>query len=495
MDIKTDADLTGRGDLTARGVTIPVTISLQHRMFEASPMQCRVRQHQDSARYISTPDPSDGTPTVAELRGETDSGRALWIPRLVLDRLEQNTMPREYRGTVEMFIVGDLQKSENREGSVHCAVTIPPVHFVWTEFDDSGIPQAGSPPPAEAVLRWDTKYGEAVLRRRSDYAFPSAGYWPAKLGLHYATVHIDFDEIQLEFQPPRNVSLGEILHELVEELEGGLTLLSLVNHQRLAWYQARASLLPAQEGIAPRARRPELSAFARRSQWLGYASESGNRWVVYPERFSGIFRQLVDRYEASPSRDLIRQTITFLLASYEEGYFTARLGSLYAALEGLVDRLSQDSGIAYLLDKAPFDRLAKKLRAVIREEVPQQEIAGEIIGKLAELQRRSYIKRLLPLLREAEVPMDKLWPIGANIEEEWQRLLKRRNEFIHQGRVVDENNMDYLFDFERLQWTIELWVLKLLDCPDDALDLSQPGWRTWLNGFAPWRFPGEQLIL
>ena len=47
-------------------------------------------------------------------------------------------------------------------------------------------------------------------------------------------------------------------------------------------------------------------------------------------------------------------------------------------------------------------------------------------------------------------------------------LIRRRNTYIHQGRI-DDYGVHYV-DLYRIQNLIELWILKLLDYPDTAIN-------------------------
>ncbi len=192
-----------------------------------------------------------------------------------------------------------------------------------------------------------------------------------------------------------------------------------------------------------------------------------------------LFQQLLASYEASPFKSIIHRAIPYLLASHEIGYIETRIGLIYSALEGLVDGLDQGGEVTYLLGSARFKRLSKKLRQFIRSEMEEQDIAEGIIKKLPELRRRAFLNRLLMLVEKYDLDVTKLWPPGADIPSELQKLIKRRDIYIHQGKIDDYGL--YIYDLYRILNLIELWILKLLDCPDTAINFLALSKRVPIN--------------
>ena len=75
------------------------------------------------------------------------------------------------------------------------------------------------------------------------------------------------------------------------------------------------------------------------------------------------------------------------------------------------------------------------------------------------------------LLEKRRVDAAMLWPPGADIPSELRELLKRRHVYIHQGKLLSgADSAPYIFDFYRLQGLVELWILRLLGCPDTAIN-------------------------
>ncbi len=88
---------------------------------------------------------------------------------------------------------------------------------------------------------------------------------------------------------------------------------------------------------------------------------------------------------------------------------------------------------------------------------------------LGELNRRTLVERWYDMIQRFDlslVPL--LWPAGADIRAELGAINRRRNIYIHQGRIDDY--VPYVRDLWRIQRFAELCILKLLDCPAEAIN-------------------------
>ena len=177
-----------------------------------------------------------------------------------------------------------------------------------------------------------------------------------------------------------------------------------------------------------------------------------------------------DKKIQSQYKTIIQRTIPFLLMSYEQGYFESHIANTYSALETMIAGLSSDSNeeTGNSLSANDFKRLTRKIKTVIHAEVTDPKIYNGITRKLGELNRRPILDRLLALLKQYSVPVEKVWSSNTDIATELGKIIKRRNLYIHQGRIDDFGQ--YYDDYSRLRVLIELWILRLLDCPDDSIN-------------------------
>ena len=95
-------------------------------------------------------------------------------------------------------------------------------------------------------------------------------------------------------------------------------------------------------------------------------------------------------------------------------------------------------------------------------------MANSIIKKIPELRRRAFLESLLALIEIFQINLGLLWPPDVDIEGQLAEILHRRNLLIHQGKM--EVPSQYFYDFIRIQKLVELWILRLLDCPEEVIN-------------------------
>jgi len=401
-----------------------------------------------------------------QLTGRTESGREIRIPKFLVASYKWAGDQVSWEGIAELFIEGDLEEFEASGGSIVCSAFVPPTPLAiprgcYIPSYDGTITYAGD---ERNGIRWSTPLGEAELIDGYDYEYERAG-------LDQALIRVQRCQVVVRCKSPGTVSLGSISSDLQDALDEPLWLLSFLSRGRIAWYEASIVFLPSEGEPHKRIRR----ATVRREQWLGYESERrrGISWIdllVKREALVGqLFEQLYANYTLSQFKGVIRQMIPYVLAAHETGYTETRLGLLYSALEALVSGLSDlDRNTGGILERSSFSKLAEKLSEVIRQEIQEEGAAKTIIKKLSTLNQRSYADRLLRLTENYSIDLTKLWPSGADIPSEVRALIRRRNAYIHQGKIDDHDL--HILDLYRVQNLVELWILKLLDYPDTAIN-------------------------
>lgn len=134
----------------------------------------------------------------------------------------------------------------------------------------------------------------------------------------------------------------------------------------------------------------------------------------------------------------------------------------------------EDNKMGVILPSSDFKKLTRKLKSVIEKEIDDEDLQSGIINKLGELNRRSILDRLLKYIEKYKVPVEKLWKTGTDVKSELRKIIKRRNLYIHQGLIEDIEQ--YYDDSLRLRTLVELWILRLLDCPEDSINQNAFLW-------------------
>jgi hypothetical protein len=340
---------------------------------------------------------------------------------------------------------GDFRNFDASKGSSACVISITPTPLginrdgYYLRDWDGTITRRGK---KRRGIRWNTKLGPAELMENYEYL-------DENLGFDKALIQIQKCQITIKLKSRRRaISLQSILMDLESTLEEPLLLVSFLSRQSILWYEARANFLSKDQPV-----KDDRNAIVRHGQNQIYEAKADtSRFAVpvLPEALNGgLFQLLLNSYEASALKSCIRQTIQYLLTSYEMRYFEARLGLMYAVLESLVHGLSIHHGMAYLMGSSKFDKLSKKLKEVIQREIPEEDVARGVIDKLAELRRPPIQGRLLKILK-----MYKLDNIrqrhSPDMATALQGILQRRNNYIHQGIIDSEKQPDDLYFLQEL---------------------------------------------
>lgn len=456
LDLQRVREFVAQGTATHEGVSIPVTITGRYNLRGTDPARCSVITMGDALPA--------GFRAPFELRGKTDRGTSIWIPDFEITGGRPN--PVQWTGVAESYIEGDLEEFDASEGQIICRAFLPPSAIAgWRshwEYGQDGTVSLRYEEERQGIA-WESPLGKVTLIDNFDLESD-------RLGIDDATIHIRRLQAEVEVTHGEMMRLDQILSGLDQSLEDALWLLSLAGHKRLAWYEAEAVFYPNRDSD-----QPIRVATARRNQWLGYTTTSDAHDGIYlPVKrrvlANACFADLHRAYQASAFKDVIQRAIMYLLVSYEQGYFESHLANVYSALETMVDGIGGTGDIANPLRKGAFDKLAKRLREVIREEITDKEIQDAIIKKLPELRRRAFVDRLAILLQQSGVVAAGLWPAGTDVKTELQLMIKRRDIFIHQGKADASPHTAYVYDLERLRILVELWILKLLGYPDSEIN-------------------------
>ncbi|MEM7119491.1 MAG: hypothetical protein AAF614_44170, partial [Chloroflexota bacterium] len=173
-------------------------------------------------------------------------------------------------------------------------------------------------------------------------------------------------------------------------------------------------------------------------------------------------------YLESEHYKILRQVFVHLIASREERYITSQYTSVYTGFECLVNGLAEYHEDAQLLKNNEHKRIVRKLKPVIDSQITNEDVAQNVKDKLGELRRRAFKDKLKRLIGRYKLEINNLWPCHLDPLEELYALVNRRNIYLHQGFM--ENVRVYAQDRNRLQLLLELWILKLLDCPNQSIN-------------------------
>lgn len=477
-----------KGEVRHGNSVVPAVVTGNYKTYEAEGVEIQLSPDMDSLPEEGF---IDGDNRIVNLWGTLPNRKKIWAPDLRIDTWSRirgkDTLDAQqliWQGTADFFAEGDLEEFDAASGTLYYHLVTNPSPLAdpgveyWLESDGTStlFPDNSEKQP----LQWQTSIGVASFT--DSFEYPTAedvGYYQAQLRIRRFGVAI---ERRLE----RIVSPVALLEELSNMFGSAFSMISFLSRRRVDWFRVEIIYIPDDN-----LKRDSRKVIALRRRWLGYSRGVDERTYSYSlvrldHLKNGLFETLLDRFESSSLRNALDGVIVHLMMSHEDVYFENRYISAFTALESLVNILAEENRVYSILDDESFRSLKRELAGVIKKTIPgkgKKEIRAALYSKLMELSRRAFIEKLLVLKDRYGLQLDELWPAECDIDCELDRLVKRRNRYLHQG--IMDNFEAYFYDLNRIQNIVELWILKLLHVPEQAVNPAALGHLVPIGRYNP----------
>jgi len=455
IDYQPNNSFFAQGEYHFLQQSIPVQLSGNYKQHSQDPVVITVWSDDKDAPKIF--DLSMSYPNSVWFEGKTEFGESIWMKGINPHKI---TGLNKLEGDVNIYMKGDLKAPIHPEQKIQIHAKFSPTSLVvpeWTYSQSYDGTITKFKDKDRKGINWENEHGTAKLIDNYEYVNGDKDN-------EFITIRIRSNILYFTMTPKVQTDIDSILIQFPKYIAEDLNLLAFIGRRKIVCYEATAHVSQDKN---------KLTVFARYKTWCGFynlpPSQSFLLSLIRPQLLQqGLFDRLLINYRNSPYKAVICRTIPYLITSYEDGYLETHLVTAYAALESMVDGIGDELKISYLLRNNEFNKLSGKIENVIEHEVQDPTIREGIIKKIPELRRRAYLDRLLFLLDHQNVNKNLIWPPNTDQNKEFHELLKRRNLLIHTGSI-DQGNTS-LFDLNRVQKLVELWILKLLDCPEDAID-------------------------
>jgi len=190
-------------------------------------------------------------------------------------------------------------------------------------------------------------------------------------------------------------------------------------------------------------------------------------YLTFQEIFDCACESYFSNHEAALELDATIRWMTAQIA-YDEN----RLLNAMSAIECILDR-SEIDGLNTYFGAAKFNKLAKKVRKILRE----LNVPDEMLQKVAELNRKSLSERVLALVDAEDIP-------AHDFPDQWlAEIIKQRNHIVHRG-VSSNTDGDEPDVLDHAIWARELVTRVILKRIG-----FEGGYRSWLHSDEMLRFP------
>ncbi len=219
MNLQSMHDFIARGDAFRDDISIPATITGSYSYLGPDPVQCTVVPDIEKSPSGFGDLFDDQRPI--QLRGRTERGKEIWIPRFRVTSTMRAGGQMSWKGNAEFFVEGNLDEFDASGGEIICSAFVPPTPIALSDgfyvpSDDGTITlEKGERKGA----RWNTTLGEAEL-------IDNYEYHREKVGLDQALIQVQRCQVTIRIQSPGNVSLRVISSDLQGALDEPLRLLS-----------------------------------------------------------------------------------------------------------------------------------------------------------------------------------------------------------------------------------------------------------------------------
>lgn len=424
--------LEGHGTLSRNGIDVPVVAFRMERATYAARGEWRIeadlpRTNDDPLHPLLASGPGALT-----LRGETEGGRPVRVEVV------------HFRGSRDRRIQATAQE---------VALGEPRAGFIptWQSVSVSLSPTPLARPETDFLVNWPTGEIKPHGRRRAKptRATLATAVGDAAFSLQYAFEEADVDGERSLLRVPvptlvitvergiRTADIGAVTDRLAADLEDVLRIVSSLSRRTVRWRRMRVVSRRDGHNGPEHHEYERLRAVAAEPPGEGRLQRTP---LVNPYRLPAeALRTVVDRFRSLPFKESATAAIVYLGAAQTAGTVDARLAFGFTALEALVSGTGEEDGSAYAMTSAAARALTTRLKPVIRTFGTEREKAEHdvdaVVGKLAELRRRSITNRLVDLVHRLGVEWTDLWAPGASLKEAFGASYSRRNRFVHAGHL------------------------------------------------------------
>lgn len=457
MALEFNKEIVGHGSVTGEDATgCQAFIKLHYQEHQPQTISCEIVCAQENATLFKTLlFNRHSQPLIV---GRLESGEKLRLGRIMSCTVSGCRATME----IESFSHGYEESLPFESGKYYITIYIldTPIAHVQGISERSYLGTIRTERTGPEGIRWQTPVGEMTLADFYEYE-------KANVGIEKGLLQVQRCQIRLEgnIQPSLNVS--KLFEALENELEDALLVVSFLSRRWVLWYELSGMFIP-EDGL-------EYSIVnVKKRREVSQVSPNQYRECLLDNRTlsEGSFQGLLIAYQTSPVKETLRRAMIFAVSSYERDVLESQIVSIYSAVEALVDGMSKKERIMYSLNKTDFESLSQKLRECVldffeRNIESLKSSPQEVIDKLPELRRVPLKDRLLKLCGQYGVETGDLWLDGTIPEDGFGEIFRRRNMLIHQGALLDPQ--DLYEDLVRLRTVAERFVLKLLSLPSEKI--------------------------
>lgn len=464
-ELSYDERITGTGTISRGGFAIPVIrYSLTRRRYDVE---------SEWEFHASVEDPMDrrwnallaSGPGVPSFEGTDDNGIPVVIKMLYFKRQSG----RDFEATAQTVAVGHARISGE--------IGVPHIDRQYVSIDLWPSPLAE--PEVFLPAQYWTGEIKAHRGRKRDaptkvwvrlaghrFRFSQVYVWDeAIVSGQRSLVRIPVTRLSGQIHTRRRTGDIETLFgQIVSELEDLNRLLTLLSRRHVRWSRIE---------IATQWRSRESGRYDTYAVVQGSRSSHRNRGaspLLVPGRMPADWlEKLLRNYrELTSNNDGVAAAVIYLIAAHDSAFVDGAVTNAYTAFEASLNALSSPAS-EFTLASGAFGKLASQVRDVIRGFAESRDLPPDVVDairkKVPELRRRPITDRVLEYVTSSNINVAGLWPPDLPLEAGLRALFKRRNDFVHAGKLGEIHQAGV--DAERLILLTEKLLLRALQVEDE----------------------------
>ena len=400
----------------------------------------------------------------AQLHGTSELGEEIFISKFWRTSEGHHYHPKytiEWTGSAEQIYIGvglDEIVNKNQKISIQFAIPSSALSASSPHIDHS-IGKLNIQETPQVNLTWENGDYKCSLY---NLFIPDR-----KIGNSISAINVEKKSfVSVEFVNKNQTTFKQAVFDAVDSFEEILPLLGFLGLRRLDWYELEAAVVLGKD----RPRVLEISA--RKSLNLPTVTElySDTDWLYVPITKKALENKIIDllilNLKSHKNSKALVRAIEYLLSSYEEKYLFSKLVAAYTAFETLVADLSKTNKIDTTLHGKEYVELQEYIFSYLCTYILNEEQRANILQKIPELKRPPIKSTFKKLFNHQDYPLTRFMFNNSDWHLAMGQLISRRNTLVHAGEIKQEHYLD----LHRLHLLLQIWVLKLLNCPDEYVN-------------------------
>lgn len=290
---------------------------------------------------------------------------------------------------------------------------------------EDGLSQQNDP------LVWDSQLGRATLVTHFRYERVAVGGIESTLQVPVPVLHI-----RSVIADHISTNPTAVARSLITEANLVLRLLSFLNRRYVDWRSVEVT----SEVRTPKGRTDIRRDFLINGDIVLEEHRPDSTLIDPHLAGADALDQMISALRTSPYREALMSGMLHVVAAYQSRFVEPAFVNAITAVETVVNGITTTDRADQIIDTRRFRTLSQHIMAALEEFVADNPDLAElerslICNRIAELNRRPIIPRIVDLISRFAIEWKDLWSPGTDLHTGLRSLFRRRGRFLHAGAL------------------------------------------------------------